>query len=72
VAARGNFLKNAALHLLPKAYSFLKRKLSLALHTILVLPILLILYRLKINAFLFKSGSGIEVRFRVLKVNTLS
>jgi len=45
----------------------LKRKLSLALHTVfvLVLPILLIRHGLKKNAFVFKLGSGIEMRFPV-------
>lgn len=48
----------------------LKRKLSLALHTVLVLvlPILLIMHGLKMNAFVFKLGSGIEVRFPVLEL----
>lgn len=45
----------------------LKRKLSLALHNVLVLvfPILLIMHGLKMNAFVFKLGSGIELRFPV-------
>ena len=51
----------------PKTCLPLKKKLSLALHTVLVLvlPILLIMHRLKMNAFVFKLGSEIEVRFPV-------
>jgi len=49
----------------------LKRKLSLALHNVLVLvfPILLIMHKLKINAFVFKLGSRIELRFPVLELD---
>jgi hypothetical protein len=34
-----------------------------------LLPILLIMHGLKINAFVFKLGSGIEVRFPVSELN---
>ena len=33
---------------------------------VLVLPILLIMYELEMTSFVFKSGSGIELRFLVL------
>ena len=34
-----------------------------------LLLILLIIYKLKMNTFIFKLGSGIEVRFPVLELN---
>ncbi len=49
----------------------LKRKLSLALHNVLVLvfPILLIMHELKMNAFVFKLGLRIELRFPILELD---
>ena len=50
----------------------LKRKLSLALRIILVLPILLTMHGLNMNALVFTLGSKIEVRFLVPELNDQS